>query len=392
MEITFFPSAEAAMNAVLRAAVALQASDIHIEPMKDFVRIRFRKDGLLSEHFRLASAMAEKLSVRAKVMGRMNVAETRMPQDGGASFSAGGREFDLRLSVLPSLYGETIVVRLLSGELPFIEKNALGMLPAQEETFLRALGGRRGMVLVTGPTGAGKTSTLYAALRLVNRPEASVISIEDPVEYRIPGVTQVSVNEKAGLSFASGLRALVRQDPDVVMVGEIRDRETAEIAVHAALTGHLVLSSLHTNRAADAPLRLIDMGIPAYLLAASLSLIISQRLVRTLCAKCRRPAALSAEDGARLGLAPGTPVYAEGGCDACGGNGTAGRTGIFEMLEISEKAAEAIRGMAAPAELSRLMKEAGAEDFRAAACRAVCEGRISAAAAMELIANAEGTC
>lgn len=390
MEISFFPSGEAAMNAVLRAAAETRASDIHIEPMKDYVRVRFRRDGLLSEFLRLPSAMAEKLAVRVKVIGRMNVAETRTPQDGSAPFSAGGAEYDLRISVLPSLYGETIVVRLLSGELPFIEKNELGMLPAQEDIFLSALRGRRGMLLVTGPTGAGKTSTLYAALRIANCPTASVISIEDPVEYRIPGVTQVSVNDRAGLTFASGLRALVRQDPDVVMVGEIRDRETAEIAVHAALTGHLVLSSLHTNRAADAPLRLADMGIPPYLLAASLSLIISQRLVRTLCAHCKEETKISAADAAALGLSAGETVYAARGCEACGREGHAGRTGIFEMLRVTGEAAEAIRSEKPPAVLAGLMREAGSADFRAAAREAVRAGRISVETAMELIANAEG--
>lgn len=311
MQPFYFPSAEAALNALCADALREGASDIHIEPGAEAVRIRFRRDGRLEERGCLPSSMAESLAVRAKVMGRMNVAENRIPQDGGARFQSREGACDLRLSLLPSLYGETIVIRLLSSSLPFIEENRLGMLPVQEAAFQAALSRRSGMILTTGPTGSGKTSTLYAALKLVNQPEVSIISMEDPVEYRIPGITQVAVNEKAGLTFASGLRSLVRQDPDIIMIGEIRDRETAEIAVHSALTGHLVLSSLHTTSAAKAPLRLMDMGIPSYLLAASLSLVIAQRLLR---------------------LAEGP-----------------GRTGVFEMLTVTEEAASHIReGAAAP--------------------------------------------
>ena len=319
METMYFVSAETAVNEICRTAVAEGASDVHIEPGRERVRVRFRRDGALEERYALPLPMAEKLAVRCKVMGRMNVAETRIPQDGSAVFRCGEEEYDLRLSVLPSLYGETIVIRLLSGMVPFIERNELGMLPVQEALFQRSLSGRSGMILTTGPTGSGKTSTLYAAMKLLNTPEVNIISIEDPVEYRLAGVTQVAVNEKAGLTFASGLRSLVRQDPDIIMVGEIRDRETAEIAVHAALTGHLVLSSLHTGNAVQAPFRLMDMGIPAYLAAASLSLVISQRLVRRLCPSCRVK-----KDG----------HFTAPGCADCGGTGRIGRTGVFELLGI----------------------------------------------------------
>ena len=213
MEELLAASAETAMNEICRRAVREGASDVHIEPGPEAVRVRFRRDGAMEERFRLRLSMAEKLAVRCKVMGRMNVAESRTPQDGSAVFSEGGEDYDLRLSVLPSLYGETIAVRILSGRVPFIEQNELGMLPVQEAAFRRCLSGRSGLILTTGPTGSGKTSTLYAALRLLNRPEVNIISVEDPVEYRIPGVTQVAVNEKAGLTFAAGLRALVRQGP-----------------------------------------------------------------------------------------------------------------------------------------------------------------------------------
>ena len=237
MEILRAANAEIAMRRILQAAVSEKASDVHLEPCREFVLVRFRIDGTLTERYRLPPDMAAGLSVRAKVLGGMDVGENRIPQDGSFSEIRDERNTDFRLSVMPSVYGETIVIRILSGQVDFIEKNELGMLPLQKKIFRTKIGKKSGMILTTGPTGSGKTSTLYAALKLVCRPEISVISVEDPVEYRIPGITQVEVNEKAGLTFEKGLRSLVRQDPDVVMIGEIRDRETAEIAVHAALTG-----------------------------------------------------------------------------------------------------------------------------------------------------------
>lgn len=368
MEELYTASAEAAMNEICRRAVREQASDIHIEPGVEGVRVRFRRDGLLTERFTLARPMAEKLAVRAKVLGRMNVAETRIPQDGSAVYTLEGQDYDLRLSVLPSLYGETIVVRVLSGAVPFIEENDLGMLPVQEAAFLRCLG-RSGLILTTGPTGSGKTSTLYAAMKLVNRPEVNAISVEDPIEYRIAGVTQVQVNERAGLTFASGLRALVRQDPDIIMIGEIRDRDTAEMAVHAALTGHLVLSSLHTKNAAEAPLRLADMGVAPYLISAALSLVISQRLVRRLCPACRGEDQVPA-------------------CAACGGTGRQGRMGLFEMLELTDGERALIRRLAPPIELRRCMKEAGQPTLGEAARAAFLAGGISADEARQAASEA----
>lgn len=325
MEAFSFSSAASAMDRILAVAAEEGASDIHIEPGPDAVVIRFRKDGLLHHAFSLPVSMAASLAVRCKVMGRMDVAETRIPQDGSCPFGTSREDMDLRLSTLPSIWGETVVIRLLTSSLPFIEDNALGMLPEQESLFLRCLHRQSGLILTAGPTGSGKTSTLYAALRLLHRPEISIISVEDPVEYRIPGITQVLVNERAGLTFASGLRSLVRQDPDVIMIGEIRDRETAEIAVHAALTGHLVLSTIHTDSSAKTPLRLMDMGIPPYLLAASLSLIVSQRLAAIQCTACSGK-----------------------GCSHCHNTGRAGRTGIFELLEINEEVRTLLHDKAAP--------------------------------------------
>lgn len=368
MEEIHAASAETAMNTICRQAIREGASDIHIEPGREGVRVRFRRDGLLRERFFLQRHMAEKLSVRCKVMGRMNVAETRLPQDGSAVFTEDGADYDLRLSVLPSLHGETIVVRVLSGEVDFIENHDLGMRPEQEAVFLRCLRRKSGLILTTGPTGSGKTSTLYAAMKLINRPEVNIISVEDPVEYRIAGITQVSVNERAGLTFASGLRALVRQDPDILMIGEIRDRETAEMAVHASLTGHLVLSSLHTKNAPEAPLRLADMGIPPYLLAAALSLVLSQRLVRRLCPHCEG-------DG--------------GDCSCCGGTGQYGRMGVFEMLEVTPAVREVIRRMDPPEVLRRCMKEAGQLTLGEAARAAARAGLIAPSDALQAAAETE---
>lgn len=285
--------ADVVLKKIMRQAAAERASDVHIEPGASFVRVRFRKDGLLSDRFCLSSSMAPNLSVRVKVLGRLDVGESRLPQDGSWAEEIDGVPYDFRISVLPSMYGETIVIRILSGRVNFIEKNELGMRREQESLFRRALSKGQGLILTTGPTGSGKTSTLYAALKLLNQETVSIISIEDPVEYRLPGVTQIQVNERSGLSFARGLRSLVRQDPDIVMIGEIRDRETAEIAIHASLTGHLVLSTLHTMSAAAAPLRLMDMGIPPYLLSASLSLVMAQRLAPRLCPSCKREVVLT---------------------------------------------------------------------------------------------------
>ena len=346
MDITRFASAETALNEICKRAIRASASDIHIEPTEEFVRVRIRKDGGLSEIMRLPAALSKNLAVRAKVLGGMNVGEMRLPQDGGARHTEGGIRYDLRISTLPSLYGETIVIRILSGRLPFIEENRLGMLPMQEDAFQNALRLQSGLLLTTGPTGSGKTSTLYSAMKLINTPDINIISIEDPVEYRIDGITQVQVNEKAGLTFSGGLRALVRQDPDVIMIGEIRDKETAEIAIHAALTGHLVLSTLHTNNAVQAPLRLIDMGIPPYLLAAAFSLILSQRLVRR-------------KDGD-------------------------GRTGIFEILSATETVRRLIRENASPAALSEEMKNQGQPSMAEAAAVKIKNGDIDEADALSI--------
>ena len=384
-------SAEVALRQVLECAVSEGASDIHIEPQEDSVRIRFRKDGILHERFRLPKKMMSGLSVRAKVIGHMNVGESRLPQDGSYGESMEGIPYDFRISILPSLYGENIVIRLLSGRVDFIENHDFGMLPMQEALFKKCLLRQSGMILTCGPTGSGKTSTLYGALKILNREGVSIISVEDPVEYRIPGVTQIQVNEKAGLTFAGTLRSIVRQDPDIVMIGEIRDRETAEIAVHAALTGHLVLSTLHTNHASHAPLRLMDMGIPPYLLAASLNLVMAQRLAGRLCPRCKKESILHEKEIKELGLPlslAGTKACKAGGCPDCMG-GIKGRIGVFEMIAVGKKERTLIHHDFSSDKISLSMKEEGQPSMGESALCLMQEGIISPEEASLILAGEE---
>lgn len=384
-------SAERVLERILECAAEEKASDIHMEPQSSMVRVRFREDGSLRDRFCLPLKMLAGLSVRSKVMGHMNVGESRLPQDGSCSASFHGVPYDLRISILPSLYGETIVIRLLSGQVDFIEKNELGMLPLQEKVFRKCLSRRSGMILTAGPTGSGKTSTLYAALKILNRESVSIISVEDPVEYRVQGVTQVQVNEKAGLTFERGLRSIVRQDPDIVMIGEIRDRETAEIAVHAALTGHLVLSTLHTNQASDAPLRLMDMGIAPYLISASLSLIIAQRLAGRLCPRCREKSPLSEKEQKDLALPEkfcGLPLYRKKGCPSCH-EGIRGRIGVFEMISIGRRERDILHHGFSDRRFRECMKEQGQPSMGEAALALMEEGIIPPEEASMILAGEE---
>lgn len=377
------------LSEILNRAVEEGASDVHIEPEEERVRVRFRLDGLLSDRYAIPLSMAQGLSVRSKVLGRMDVGENRLPQDGSYREVKHGISYDFRISILPSLYGETIVIRILSGKVDFIEKNELGMLPSQEALFRKALSKGQGLILTTGPTGSGKTSTLYAALKLLHRESVSIISIEDPVEYRMPGVTQISVNERAGLTFARGLRSLVRQDPDIVMIGEVRDRETAEIAIHAALTGHLVLSTLHTNQAASAPLRLMDMGVAPYLISASLSLVMAQRLARRVCPSCGKTSPLTEAEARSLGIPlsfAGKPVRKGVGCPKCHGKGTSGRTGIFEMISIGRRERELIHHDFSLDRLTQALKESGPTMGEAALSKMEA-GLISPKACAEILAG-----
>lgn len=329
------------INGIIADAVRHGVSDIHIEPYESGLVVRMRIDGVLSETLRMPPHVAPVLVSRIKVMARLDIAERRVPQDGRIGLTLGGKLLDVRASTLPSRAGERVVLRILDKDNAGIGLDALGMDPAVHALLTDALAEPNGIILVTGPTGSGKTTTLYGGLRLLNDGRRNILTVEDPVEYAIDGVGQTQVNAKVGLSFAAGLRAILRQDPDVVMIGEIRDRETAEIAVQASLTGHLVLSTVHTNDAVGAITRMRDMKVEPFLLASTLRAVIAQRLVRRLCADCRRPVAADAAVAALMGLAPGATIHEAVGCEACGNSGYRGRIGVFEAVRIDE----AIRAM-----------------------------------------------
>ena len=324
------------INGIIADAARNGVSDIHIEPYETGLVVRMRIDGVLRETLRMPPHVAPVVVSRIKVMARLDIAERRVPQDGRMGLSLGGKLLDVRVSTLPSRAGERVVLRILDKENAGITLDVLGMTPAINTMLRAAISEPNGIVLVTGPTGSGKTTTLYAALRLLNDGTRNILTVEDPVEYAVDGVGQTQVNPKVGLTFAAGLRAILRQDPDVVMVGEIRDRETAEIAVQASLTGHLVLSTVHTNDAIGAITRMRDMKVEPFLLASTLRGVIAQRLVRRLCQTCRRPVQSQGSVSALLGFDPGTVVYEPVGCDDCAGTGFKGRIGVFEAIRIDD--------------------------------------------------------
>ncbi len=355
------------VNLILLEAVKRGASDIHIEPYANALTVRYRIDGLLYEQPSPPRHLESALTARLKVMARLDLAEKRLPQDGVARVRAGAREIDVRVSSVPVAEGERIVLRLLHRESTRYTLNELGLSSTLLDGFREILREPHGIVLVTGPTGSGKTTTLYAALRELDTAHLNVLTIEDPIEYQLPNIGQMQVHPKIGLTFSRGLRHILRQDPDVVLVGETRDLETAEIVVRASLTGHLVFTTLHTNDAIGAVTRMVDMGIPPYLLASAARAVLAQRLVRRLCPQCRREAVLSAADAAMLGqpgLAGRTawePLAQ--GCPDCLG-GYKGRTGIHELLPVRAVLAEAIRTGMPPAEIRRLAVAEGFRDMR----------------------------
>ncbi len=353
------------VNQIVAQGVQRGASDIHLAPEGRDLRVRFRVDGVLQDVTTVPRRMAAGMVSRIKIMAELNIAERRLPQDGRIGLVIDGRHVDLRVVTLPSVHGEGVVMRVLDKDSVVVELDKLGMADPERELFEHACAETHGAVLVTGPTGSGKSTTLYAALQLLNTPEKNIITVEDPVEYEMNGLTQVQVSSKAGLTFATGLRAMVRADPDVIMVGEIRDRETAQIAVESALTGHLVLSTLHTNDAPSAITRLIEMGIEPFLVASALDCIVAQRLARMLCPHCKRrtiiPARVLQESGykARVELEAYEPV----GCRRCGGSGYKGRIGLYEVMRMSpelqamtleRRPSEAMRDIAVEQGMTRL--------------------------------------
>lgn len=329
-------------DSILREAVASKASDIHIEPDEHNVRIRFRIDGRLVVNSEIPPNLYNAVLARYKIMSNLNIAERRLPQDGKITISIGGDKYDFRISTLPVLYGEKIVIRIYdsrSGQQSF---DALGLFDYQKEQMQRMIRRPHGIILITGPTGSGKSTTLYTFLRELNDHTRNISTIEDPVENQISGLNQTQVNPKADLSFAVVLRALLRQDPNVIMVGEVRDEETAQLAVRAAITGHLVLSTLHTNDAIGTVTRLVDMGIPSYLVADSLIGAVAQRLVRRLCPKCKKEVETTSLDMRKLNLEKPAMIYEPKGCPNCNGTGYRGRVGIFEIITLDEEAKQII--------------------------------------------------
>ncbi|MBB5715453.1 GspE/PulE family protein [Sphingomonas aerophila] len=324
------------INGIIADAARNGVSDIHIEPYETGLVVRMRIDGVLRETLRMPPHVAPVVVSRIKVMARLDIAERRVPQDGRMGLTLGGKLLDVRVSTLPSRAGERVVLRILDKDNAGIDLPALGLTPGMFQLLNEALAEPNGILLVTGPTGSGKTTTLYAALRLLNDGSRNILTVEDPVEYAVDGVGQTQVNPKVGLTFAAGLRAILRQDPDTVMVGEIRDRETAEIAVQASLTGHLVLSTVHTNDAVGAITRMRDMKVEPFLLASTLRAVIAQRLVRRLCDECRRPVAAEHSVASLLGIAPDKTVYQAGGCERCNGTGFRGRIGVFEAVRVDD--------------------------------------------------------
>jgi general secretion pathway protein E len=324
------------INGIIADAARNGVSDIHIEPYESGLVVRMRIDGVLRETLRMPPHVAPVVVSRIKVMARLDIAERRVPQDGRMGLTLGGKLLDVRVSTLPSRAGERVVLRILDKENAGIDLPALGLSPAMYQLLTGALAEPNGIILVTGPTGSGKTTTLYAALRLLNDGSRNILTVEDPVEYAVDGVGQTQVNPKVGLTFAAGLRAILRQDPDTVMVGEIRDRETAEIAVQASLTGHLVLSTVHTNDAIGAITRMRDMRVEPFLLASTLRAVIAQRLVRRLCPECRKPVPASDSVATLIGIEPGETVYEPVGCEQCGHSGYKGRVGVFEAIRVDE--------------------------------------------------------
>ncbi|PSW60271.1 type II secretion system protein GspE [Photobacterium kishitanii] len=332
------------INAMLAEAIKEGASDIHIETFEKVLSIRFRVDGMLREVLQPSRKLAPLLVSRIKVMAKLDIAEKRIPQDGRISLRIGGRAVDVRVSTMPSSHGERVVLRLLDKNATRLDLHSLGMTAANHESFRKIIDRPHGIILVTGPTGSGKSTTLYAGLQELNSAERNILTVEDPIEFDIDGIGQTQVNSKVDMTFARGLRAILRQDPDVVMIGEIRDLETAAIAVQASLTGHMVLSTLHTNTAVGAITRLRDMGIEPFLVSSSLLGVLAQRLVRTLCVECRQPYEADTEQKKlfMLTATDSLTLYRPCGCEKCNFKGYRGRTGIHELLQVDEHVQELI--------------------------------------------------
>ncbi len=366
------------LNLILLTAVKAQASDVHFEPFEDIFRVRNRIDGVLYEMLPVPKTLAAALVARIKVMSHLDISERRMPQDGKIPIRIGDKEVDLRVSSLPTMFGESVVIRILDRSVVSLDIDKVGFTDDLLAQFKQVIEEPNGIVVVTGPTGSGKTTTLYAALSAVNEDSVKIITTEDPVEYEINGLIQVPVDDQVGRSFAHCLRAILRQDPDILLVGEVRDQETAKIAIEASLTGHLVFTTLHTNDAPTAITRLLDMGIEPFLLSATLETIVAQRLVRTICSKCKAPYQPSEDELMSLGIktrdAESQRFYYGKGCDNCKNTGYRGRTAIHEMLDVNDTIREQMLNRASAAQLRITAQRAGMRTLRDAGIQKIYAG------------------
>lgn len=364
------------VDSVIKNAVKARASDIHIEPFDKFIKIRYRVDGMLEEVLRTSKDTHAALVTRIKIMSNLNIAEKRVPQDGRIIISIDDKEVDLRVSTLPTVFGEKVVIRILNRDSSVIGRDNLEMNSEEIIRMDSILKQPFGIILAAGPTGSGKSTTLYSMLSDLNTNDKNIVTVEDPVEYMLEGVNQVNVNVKAGLTFAAGLRSILRQDPDIVMIGEIRDSETAEIAIRAAITGHLVLSTIHTNDAPSSVIRLVDMGIEPYLVATSITGVISQRLVRKLCPQCKKSYSASSYEKKLLELTEeeNVTLYHSEGCPLCGGTGYLGRTGVYEIMEITREHRDVIMKEKSSDKLRDLAVRRGMKTLKQACTEKVISG------------------
>jgi type IV pilus assembly protein PilB len=379
------------VNMTISQAAMDRASDIHIEPYPNEVRIRFRIDGVLHEVTRVPKSLQSGIVTRLKLMANLNIAERRVPQDGRISLRVDGKEMDLRLATLPTVEGEKIVIRILDKTRAQFSLGELGFLPASLSVYEKSFRRPWGTILVTGPTGSGKSTTLYATINILNSDDRNIITVEDPVEYRLPGVNQVQVHAKAGLGFANALRSILRSDPDVILVGEIRDRETATIAVEAALTGHLVLSSIHTNDAASTPSRLFEMGVEPYLIASALDCVVAQRLARRLCDNCKEELPVKEGELTLAGwnfdlVATPSVLFRPRGCLQCSNTGYQGRIALHEVMPITPEMERAIADSSQTDSLRRLAVEAGMVDMRSIGMLHVADGKTSLEEVLRVVA------